>query len=544
MFSLLSSIAITNTIYLILGKLFTKTNTNNLRNFSEIAIDGFIYLSLIALIINFFIPLDVKINTLILTIICFFFLYKKKSFQKNELLILIIVVLFCFFLILLDTVNRPDAGLYHLPFIKILNEEKIIFGLANLHSRFGHISIIQYSSAINNNIFNGDIGILIPLISIYSFLVFYFLGDILNFLTNNNKKKYNFLSLIFSSFILIYISYKINRYGEFGNDAIGHLIYFYLLSKLINYKKFDYLKFNKIYLLSVFAILNKFTLIFSILVPIYIFFKNRISIKKAALSIPTLIIILWILRNIITSGCIIYPQINTCFTDLKWSDEKAIVHIGETSEAWAKDWPNRMDKNLSLKKYSQDFNWLNTWKNNHFKNKIIKILIPYLILLFLIYLYLKFNLKKKHFFKLNFHNYNLPLYTSLIGCLFFFLKFPIYRYGYSYLISSIVMYLIFLIKFYDLTKIRRLGFFVIFIFILSFVYKQTDRYIEFYKVRSLVPEIYNIQKQHKTILLNDGGFYNLSLNGSCMYDVNLCTLFRNDILSIHKRGSYKFFEVK
>ena len=133
---------------------------------------------------------------------------------------------------------------------------------------------------------------------------------------------------------------------------------------------------------------------------------------------------------------------------------------------------------------------------------------------------------------------------SLVGCLFFFLKFPLYRYGYSYLISSIILYLIFLIKSYDLTKIRGLGFFVIFIFLLSFVYKQTDRYLEFYKVRSLVPEIYNAKKQHKTILLNDGNFYNLSLNGSCMYDVNLCTLFRNDELSINKRGSYKFFEMK
>ena len=544
MFSLLSSIIITNTIYLILGKLFTKTNIKNLKSFSEIAINGFIYLSLIALLINFFIPLDVKTNTLTLIIICFFFLLKKKSFQKKELLILTIITFFCFFLILLDTVNRPDAGLYHLPFIKILNEEKIIFGLANLHSRFGHISIIQYSSAINNNIFYGNVGILIPLISIYSFLVFYFLGDILNFLLDNNKKNYNFLSIIFSSFILLYISYKINRYGEFGNDAIGHLIYFYLLSKLINYKKFDYLKFNQIYLLSAFAILNKFTLIFSIFVPIYIFFKDRISIKRATLSIPTLLIVLWILRNVITSGCILYPQINTCFTDLNWSNEKSIVHMGEVSEAWAKDWPNKIDRNLSLKKYSENFNWVNTWKNNHFKNKIIKTLIPYLIILFFIYIYFKYNIKKIYYFKLNSHNFNLPLFMSLVGCLFFFLKFPLYRYGYSDLISSIILYLIFLIKSYDLTKIRGLGFFVIFIFLLSFVYKQTDRYLEFYKVRSLVPEIYNAKKQHKTILLNDGNFYNLSLNGSCMYDVNLCTLFRNDELSINKRGSYKFFEMK
>ena len=65
MLSLLSSIAITNTIYLLLGKLFTKSNPSNIKKFSEIAINGFIYFSFLALFLNFFVPLDIKINTLI-----------------------------------------------------------------------------------------------------------------------------------------------------------------------------------------------------------------------------------------------------------------------------------------------------------------------------------------------------------------------------------------------------------------------------------------------------------------------------------------------
>ena len=36
-------------------------------------------------------------------------------------------------------------------FIKILNENKIIIGLTNLHYRFGHTSIFQYISAIHVN---------------------------------------------------------------------------------------------------------------------------------------------------------------------------------------------------------------------------------------------------------------------------------------------------------------------------------------------------------------------------------------------------------
>ena len=138
----------------------------------------------------------------------------------------------------------------------------------------------------------------------------------------------------------------------------------------------------------------------------------------------------------------------------------------------------------------------------------------------------------------------MPLLVSLIGSLLFFLKFPIYRYGYSYLISSLILILIYFIRFYDLEKIKKLSIFVVFIFCASFIYKQTDRYTKFNKMRNLVPEIYNGKKQHKTIQLDTGGFYNYAFNGSCMYDANLCTVFRKDNLLINKKLSYKFFEIK
>ncbi len=541
MFSLLSSVLITNTIYIIFGKLFNKTDVYNLKNFSETAITGFIYISFLALIINFFLPLSVNLNTLMIILIFVFFLVKKKTFTKNEIIILITSSLFCFFFILLDTVYRPDAGLYHLPFTKIINNEKIIFGLTNLHFRYGHISIIQYSSALNNNFFLGNNGILLPLVSIYCFLVFYFLSDLLDFLINKDEA-HNRLSVFFSSLILLYIAYKINRYGEFGNDAVGNLFFFFLISKLINYNRFNYIKFNKIYLISAFAVLNKFTFLFSLLIPLYIFLKDKFSLNKVLFSIPTLLLLLWILRNIITSGCIIYPQINTCFTELKWSNEKEIVLQSESGEAWAKDWPNRINKNLSMEEYNKSFNWLNTWKNNHGK-KIIKILFPYIILLLLIYLYFRYKVNKKNIFQIKNFNFYLAILTSIIGTIFFFLKFPIYRYGYSYLITFIILSLIFFVKFNDFLKIKRLCIFVLILFSLSFTYKQTDRYIKFYNSRGFTPEIYNNTKQHKTIFVNDKNFYNISLNGSCMYDANLCALTQNDNLRIFKKFSYKFFEI-
>ena len=77
-----------------------------------------------------------------------------------------------------DNVYRPDAGSYHLPFISILNENKIIIGLSNLHFRFGHISIMQYLSAsFNNHLFN-EKGILIPHALIFSFFLMFLINKI------------------------------------------------------------------------------------------------------------------------------------------------------------------------------------------------------------------------------------------------------------------------------------------------------------------------------------------------------------------------------
>ena len=56
----------------------------------------------------------------------------------------------------------------------ILNENKIILGISNLHQRFGHTSIMQYLSAIHYNYIFGLNGIVIPLasVAIYSIILF------------------------------------------------------------------------------------------------------------------------------------------------------------------------------------------------------------------------------------------------------------------------------------------------------------------------------------------------------------------------------------
>ena len=167
---------LTNSIYYCVGRLFISQNNSNFSNQFNIYFQGIIIISFIALILNFFVKLSPQINSIIYVLILSLFIIKfKNKFNLNDFFLLILSSLITFFLIIFSTINRPDAGLYHLPFISILNEHKIILGLSNIHHRFEHTSILQYLSAINNNYLFKDNGISIPIASLVSFFYIYFL---------------------------------------------------------------------------------------------------------------------------------------------------------------------------------------------------------------------------------------------------------------------------------------------------------------------------------------------------------------------------------
>ena len=228
MINLLIATFITNLSYYLVGKSFFKGNiVNEKRNIAETLINGFIIISFISLLINFFFPLTKILTTGFFLFFLIYFFIKKERFNKKEVNFLLYTSLFIISFIIYDNVNRPDAMIYHLPFSKILNEEKILIGLSNIHFRFGHVSILQYTSSFNVNYFTGDVGVLIPLASIYILIIFYIINELFISLKSQN---FNYTT-IFLVLILFFITYKINRYSKLGNDDIGHLMAFILIYK-------------------------------------------------------------------------------------------------------------------------------------------------------------------------------------------------------------------------------------------------------------------------------------------------------------------------
>lgn len=427
--------------------------------------------------------------------------------------------------ILLSNINRPDAALYHLPYVSYLNEHKVIFGLNNIHFRFATISIVQYLSAVNFNILFGINGISVPLSIFALTIIFYFWERIIFFIKTKN---YN-LEFYFILFSSIFISYKMSRYSGYGNDNTTHLLYFFLISLLLNpifNKNFDLICF-----IVVFTFLNKNTYVFTLLIPIIYFIKNKIYLDKLEVikkifSPYTFLLFFWCLKNIIISGCIIYPIVNSCFSNLQWTENiQNIKQETIAGEAWAKGWP-QYEGNLSQNEFNKNFNWIDSWSKVHLK-KILSILSPFFFCLLILYFFILFSKNKKIFLKKN-KDFFLIISINLIFVVIFFLKFPLFRYGSSYIVSLLILLIMANIKKFNILMIQKLSKTLLILMIIAFNLKQLVRIYDNYNsvyINKPWPNIYSLDDKiiHKKELFQSYKKLNIYFSErECGYSKAIC----------------------
>lgn len=530
------------------GFILSNKQNKNLDYYSTQLIYALIILSFIGLLINFFLPLSKNINTFLLLIPCILILKNYKIYlNKNFFVFLFFSTFLIFILILESNVYRPDAGLYHLPFIGILNSEKIIIGMSNLHIRYGLTSILQYFSAINNNLIFKDNGIVFAQAIIASTVILNFLSLILKY---NESKNYNF-HYFFLIFILIYISYKMNRYSEYGNDAPAHFLFFFLISEILLFrKKFNNDEYLNQITLTFFIITNKLTLI-----PILLF--NLINIKKIKwkdfflhkkFKILILISLLWLIKNIFITGCLIYPIKNLCIEKLPWANIDTTEKVSISAEAWTKGISDIDNKNIDEKTFIKKFNWINAWLSKHFK-LIVNILYPYII--FIVILGILFKIKSIEYSKKNIPELTFLLTVSLITIIVWFYKAPLYRYGYSQIIVfvsliSAAIFANFKLKEYILSRFTGI---IIILCISVFSIKNVNRIIKtdnnsfnypwpkYYSMRSSN----SLEKYNFKEIDNVEVYYPID-GGYCMYLKKICAHYQSDInqLLIEKKFRYLF----
>jgi hypothetical protein len=547
--------------YLIKIKYFKKVNI-----WSEITIAGIFIVGVISLFLNFIIPIDSLVaNTITLLGILLFLLFFYQNINKN---------LFFFFLtnitltiiLLISAEHQQDFPWYSLPFISNLNHEKISFGLANVQYRFGFISLLQYTSAAFNNYSSiNNIIVPYPLLSA-TFIIF--CSKCFLEVKNNLKNKISFLYI---SLILIFCLIKFNRLSSYGNDVPLHILIFYSIYKSIyileNYKKKIFIQdeVKKLILFSTFAVMQKIQGSLIILFPAYIIILLNNKIKKLlirTLLISFLCLSFWTLKTFINTGCFLYPAEFTCVNNVSWVGKDYSHHsyapkVKIENEAWSKAWIDQKKKILDYENYSKNFHWLKTWSKKHFI-VILKSIFPFILITAIPFLYF---LKKKNYLNLIKNNRNyirnnkILFLLTIINIMIWFIIFPIYRYGTSFIISGITFLIIPLyvninkqILYEILKKIIK----ILFVFFISKnllrIYHDHRDYI-YSPWPKIFSEKNNYLKDYKKVLKNDGEFILLPNDEhACYYSPYTCSssghVYDKNFLIKFKNFNYKSYEYK
>ena len=534
--------------FLLKYAIFKKKDINE---FNENGLFGFILIGFISLLLNFFFPLNLLVNNIVF-IIVFILAFKLNFFNQNFFKLLkniFFVSIIAYIFLIYSNVNRPDAFSYHLPYSQILNEHKVIIGLSNLHFRFGHISIFQYISSffVNNLYFQN--GLLVPISLVPSFFYIYCVKKFIDGFEYNKTR----LNAYFVFLFFIISIYAFNRYSGWGNDAQIHIFYFltiiYLLDLINNKNNLEL--FYKLCLTSLFTFLTKPIYLLSFIIPFvyFIFYKDKINLIKSRTTYFIMIFFLiWILKNILVSSCALYPLIFTCNDKLSWFNKKDIVEQALSGEAWTKDWINREDKSLNYEAYIKGFDWIKTWSNYHFKivyEKVIPVLV-FLILNFLLFYFT--NCLKKNFSKEKNYFFKFFLIFNFITVLLWFMKFPLYRFGisYIYLFMISIFYFVF-IKNINLEKITKLKFIFILVIGLSFLGLFIKNVIRIYDTKnvSIYPSLINldrIPKIQKIYDTNNNFSYYYSRDGECGASKSPCTHLDVNVTKNTIFG-YKIFKI-
>ena len=522
---------------------------------TESGLFGFIFLGFISLFLNFFLPLSKNLNTSIFLLFIFFFIYQNKNKFEEILEVLITSLKISFIAIIFVAFSSnfdPDAFLYHLPYSNIVNDYKILPGSSLIHFRFGHISILQYINAFFNNYIFGSHGVIIPISLAFSFFLLYLINQISKILRNDNYYNLHNFFIVSS---LIFVCLRMNRYSDYGNDNVATIFFLYFISFFIrNFETNTFYFKNKISLLASFIFTLKVFYFVPLILSLYLWISKR-NLKIINLSSLTCVffLFLWFLKNILISGCAVYPASFTCINKLPWynTENRNFIdanQISLESEAWAKNWNTYNKKQISLgknidkiesqKKYVKRFFWFKEWSNVH-GLVILKKIAPFLILILILLI-----LERKRAYKSNKKGndklFKILLITNLIALLLWFIKFPIMRYGLAYIFIQfyLMSYLFIRNKYFSKLK------YIIILSIFVLIYKNLIKiYNNFDK--NIYPIIY---KQTTYYEKNEDNFviYFTKNNGLCGYKKSPCTNYEQNLknLEVKKFLNYRFFSLK
>ncbi len=235
-------------------------------------------------------------------------------FSKVELLLGVLLILSFSFIASWGVLNY-DAGCYHYQFLRWIEDYPIVVGLGNIEERLGFNSNYFILSAPFTMRFLLDE----PLLTLQGLLVTLMFGWMLFEMVKSN---YSFNSIFLFLLHLLLVAINILHFADSSTDVVPNQIVFYLVAYLVLHPlrwKTDCLL---LFMLPIAIITLKLSLaVFALLSLVALFrliqskdFKSGSFVVVAS----ALILVLWLIRNIILSGYLIFPMYELDFFNVDW----------------------------------------------------------------------------------------------------------------------------------------------------------------------------------------------------------------------------------
>lgn len=413
---------------------------NQKYNFYEISIIGLVITIFFAQFLYFFVPLNdnLLILNIILLLIYSIFFYKELfvSFKINLTILSILLIILIFNIY--GSNFSDDINHYHYSYIANADTVNFIWGSSFLHPLYG----TNPSWLVGHSYLNFDQYRLQDIHVLNGIIFFLVLGCFISELYSNNKKEI-YYPILFS--ITLFLLLKYTRLKEFGIDRPStllfcFLIFYYLKFFLKPQKKDIQQNFIIIFLLSFSIFSIKIIYLPIILFSFFILFKKKSLIKiKLNYLIILFPIIIFIMKNLLGSGCLIFPVINPCVEYFPWSNQVGAKELSTSAEIFNKSW-HSYSGTLNKENYIKNFNWFNSWFMRS-RIEILELLLTIFLIIFItIFTFnLKFT-KKNYSISKFFKNFRFILVSiTIFSLLIYLIKNPVIRMNHHIVISLMVL---------------------------------------------------------------------------------------------------------
>ena len=375
---------------------------------------GLIFLGNYLVIFNFFLPIKSNLTFLVLSLI----LINIRSLPRLEIFRKLSFFLPIYLVLLISSYNiyyHYDAGLYHLSNQLLIRENNIILGISNIYGPYGVGSIYEYVSSFF------WIDKTFVLLHFLNLIFIGFLYELIYSLVIRNDikvlKNIGISLLLYS--ILDNFGYMGGRNGfiyfqGIGKQDVAVSVLFLFTTILIIYniktKKYDSLNFFIISLFSLFIYQLKVSgiMIFSFYIFYLICLSKNMKLKeinKKSILLPSFLAFIWIVKSILSTGCLIFPLTISCFDNISWVDKKYISVVEDISIGYSVS-------------YSFGESFMN-WFTNYIALDLNRSILLNFVISYLVISFIFFSKKIKDKYKNIYLNISFILFLNLL----FYIKF-------------------------------------------------------------------------------------------------------------------------